>query len=181
LKTAITIRQPQPGDLNRVHQLFTKTNQFNVTTIRYNLGDIENFVENEGFDLLIIEAKDQFGVLGTIGVYLLEKEGRTKYRLDSFILSCRAMGRGIESAIMNHIKKKCFLQRENKNTVITSHFIPTPKNTPVATFFEEQGFKVMENMKSGDKKYRLQKSDAQEVECGWINVLEKEEYDARES
>ena len=179
LKTTITVRQAQAEDLNRVHQLFTKTNQFNVTTIRYNLADIENFCENERFDFSIVEAKDRFGVLGTIGVYLLEQESSTKYRVDSFILSCRAMGRGIESAIMNHVKKKYILENTNQNTVITAHFIPTPKNKPVAQFFENQGFEITEKLESGEKKYLLQEPKAQTADCGWINVLEKEEYHAR--
>jgi FkbH-like protein len=176
LETEIVIRPAQEKDLERVVQLFTKTNQFNVTTIRYNLGHIQKFVSKSGFDLSIVEARDQFGVLGTIGLYLLEKQKAKKQRLDSFILSCRAMGRGIESAIMNHIKNR-HLKKNKKDTVLEALYIPTPKNKPVENFFEEQGFEVSEKNKTGEKRYTLSGENAGEVTCGWIKVLDKKEYD----
>lgn len=176
LKTEIVIRPAQEKDLERVVQLFTKTNQFNVTTVRYNLGQVQKFFSESGFDLSVVEARDQFGVLGTIGLYLLEKQKTKKHRLDSFILSCRAMGRGIESAIMNHIKNE-HLGKDKKETSLEALYISTPKNKPVENFFEEQGFEVSERNEAGEKKYSMDRGAAREIECGWIKVMDKEEYD----
>ena len=180
LKTEMTIRSPKYEDLNRIHQLFTKTNQFNVTTIRYNIGDIENFIGSDSYNLLIVEARDRFGDFGIIGLFLIEAINNDRFRIDSFILSCRAMGRGIESALMNHIKNASFNDK-TKVTAIESIYIPTPKNIPVSNFFDEQGFTLVRSQTNGEKFYTLKKSESKNVDCSWINVMNEEEYNGRKS
>jgi FkbH-like protein len=166
LNTEISIREPHRDDLDRVHQLFTKTNQFNVTTIRYPKIEIEDILNNSQCDLYIISARDKFGDLGIIGLYLTRiKEAVAE--VDSFILSCRAMGRGIESAIMNHLKSRTFDQANAKH--LEAKFIPTKKNKPVERFFDEQGFEMVLQGDGGTRHYRLDAENSREVECPWIN------------
>ncbi|MGH6916124.1 MAG: HAD-IIIC family phosphatase, partial [Geminicoccaceae bacterium] len=108
LRTEVRIRAPSEANRARVHQLFSKTNQFNVTTKRYSPADIDRFMADDQFVLRTIEATDRFGPLGIIGVYLVDLSNGLPY-LDSFLMSCRAIGRGIETAVMNTIKQE-FLQ-----------------------------------------------------------------------
>lgn len=181
LDTKIVIRKAQIEDLPRVHQLFTKTNQFNVTTIRYSMGEVEKFFREKQFDLSVVEARDQFGVFGTIGLFLIEIESHRKLRIDSIILSCRAMGRGIEIAIMNFIKDVYLSCSTEQNTCIEGLYLLTKKNKPVECYFDEQGFVCDGKMQNGSKKYYLYKKNNKQVDCGWIRVLSKEEYDGREN
>ena len=172
LQTEIVIKQPAEEDLERVHQLFTKTNQFNVTTIRYSLSEVANIYNNKENDLFIISAMDKFGDLGIVGLYLVRCRG-TVATVDSFILSCRAMGRGIEDAIMNHLKQRCF-ERRNVETIEADYF-PTKKNMPVENFFENQGFALYGKEVDGSKHYRLTKELSKINSCDWITVIAKEE------
>jgi len=167
LETEITIREATEDDLPRVHQLFTKTNQFNLTTIRYSAGEVEQFFRDSDYVLTVISAKDRFGELGTIALYLLQFD-RNSIVIDSFIMSCRAMGRGIETAIVNQIKSKYLMEREYIK--LFSSYIPTHKNTPVETFFEEQKFELIEKEVTGKKRYILEAINAKLLDCSWIKV-----------
>lgn len=170
LEIEIHITAPLKENLNRVHQLYTKTNQFNVTTVRYSMSEIEKQLNDDSYDLFIISAKDRFGDLGIIGLYLVELSA-PKARIDSFILSCRAMGRGIESAIMNHLKNRYYNQRDNIR-LLEGSYIPTPKNKPVKDFFDKQGFKILKQNEKDEKLYQLASDDILPVDCSWIKVTE---------
>lgn len=167
LRTELTIVRARKDDLPRVHQLFTKTNQFNLTTQRYSPAEVERFTSSPFCELWVARARDRFGDLGTIGVLLLKKEPRL-VKVDSFLLSCRAMGRGIETALMNHVKSR-FLE-ERANLEIRGCFIPTAKNKPVESFFEDQGFRVLEHGEAGEKIYSLRRSEVRVKDCDWIRV-----------
>lgn len=167
LGTAITIRQPTDADLDRVHQLFTKTNQFNVTTIRYSKSEIDAIRASGKMDLVVVDAQDKFGNLGTIGLYLVRREEDAP-EVDSFILSCRAMSRGIEDAVMNYLKRQCF--EDHHAECLRARYNPTPKNKPVSDFFENQGFEVSAVSASGEKSYQLSAESNIYSDCDWIRV-----------
>ncbi|HKH47017.1 MAG TPA: HAD-IIIC family phosphatase [Thermoanaerobaculia bacterium] len=166
LGTELEIRRARPDDLPRVHQLFTKTNQFNVTTIRYTQADVERFAASPEHELWVARARDRFGDLGTIALMLLEIEGDA-LRIDSFLMSCRAMGRGIETALTNHLKSRL---EANGARELRARYLPTAKNKPVESFYEEQGFRLVEAGEGGEKKYVLGKDEAALRDCGWINL-----------
>jgi FkbH-like protein len=167
LRTELTIVRARREDLSRVHQLFTKTNQFNLTTQRYSAAEVERFLASPFAELWVARARDRFGDLGTIGAILLKKEPRV-LKIDSFLLSCRAMGRGIETALLNHVKSR-FLD-DRANLEMRACFMPTPKNKPVETFYEDQGFRVLERGEAGEKVYSLRRAEVHLVDCDWIRV-----------
>ncbi len=176
LRTEVEIRLARQEDLPRVHQLFTKTNQFNLTTERYSQAEVERFATSPACELWVARARDRFGDLGTIGVVLLKKIGRMA-TIDSFLLSCRAMGRGIESAIMNHIKHR--LIEDRSGLELRGRYLPTPKNKPVETFYEQQGFRLLESAPSGEKLYGLRRDEVRLEPCDWIRVVHDELVGAR--
>lgn len=168
LRTELEIRRAKPEDLERVHQLFNKTNQFNATTRRYSPAEVERFAASHQSELWIARARDRFGDLGTIGVVLLKQDGRVLH-VDSFLMSCRAMGRGIETAIMNHVKNRLLDHRGVLE--LRSRYIPTAKNKPVETFFEDQGFHLVESRDGGEKLYALGRAEIKFKDCDWIQVI----------
>ena len=171
LRTEVEVHLARREDLPRVHQLFTKTNQFNLTTERYSQAEVERFATSPACELWVARARDRFGDLGTIAVVLLKKVGRMA-TIDSFLMSCRAMGRGIETAIMNHIKQR--LLEDRSGLELRGRYIPTPKNKPVETFYDEQGFRLLESSSSGEKLYGLRRDEAKLAPCDWIRVTRDE-------
>jgi FkbH-like protein len=171
LGTEIAVHRARHDDLPRVHQLFTKTNQFNLTTRRYTQADVERFASSPDCELWVARAKDRFGDLGAIAVILLQREGRLVH-IDSFLMSCRAMGRGIETALMNHIKAR--LLEDRNGYELRGRFEPTAKNQPVQTFYEDQGFRLLERKEAGEKLYALRREDAILKPCAWIRVVQDE-------
>jgi FkbH-like protein len=169
LRTELAITRARRDDLPRIHQLFTKTNQFNLTTQRYTPSEVERFIASPICELWVVRGRDRFGDLGAVGVVLLRRDGRVVY-IDSFLMSCRAMGRGIETAIMNHVKHR--LLDEPGHLELRGRYVPTAKNKPVETFYEDQGFHLLERRDSGEKLYVLRRIDAREVPCEWIEVVQ---------
>ncbi len=169
LGTKVTIEIAKKENIQRVHQLFSKTNQFNVTTKRHGVPEIENFIENESFDLFSISVTDNFGDLGMIGVVLVEIKDDIAY-IDSFIMSCRAMGRAIETVIMNVIKEKYLPAAYARQLV--AEYIPTAKNVPVKSFFDDQGFDLVEKGDNGRMRYELKSKakGAESLECIGIEI-----------
>ncbi len=169
LRTELAITRARRDDLPRIHQLFTKTNQFNLTTQRYTPSEVERFIASPICELWVVRGRDRFGDLGAIGVVLLRRDGRVVY-IDSFLMSCRAMGRGIETAIMNHVKHR--LLDEPGHLELRGRYVPTARNKPAETFYDDQGFRLLERRDSGEKLYVLRRIDTREVPCEWIEVVQ---------
>lgn len=172
LETKVAIRRPLKEDLERVHQLFAKTNQFNATTKRYTPAEIDDLYKDPTCDLFVTDATDKFGNLGTIGLYLVRVTGNGA-EVDSFIMSCRAMGRGIESAIMNHLKERCFAV--HNADCLRACYLPTRKNKPIETFFDDQGFSLQNQKSNGAKHYLLNAHDNRPADCPWIQIVRQED------
>lgn len=169
LRTELAITRAKRDDLPRIHQLFTKTNQFNLTTQRYSPAEIERFIGSPICELWVARARDRFGDLGTIGLMLLKRDGRIVY-VDSFLMSCRVMGRGLETALMNHLKHR--LMDEPGHLELRGRYLPTAKNKPAETFYEDQGFRLLERRETGEKLYVLRRHEARPKPCDWIEVGE---------
>jgi FkbH-like protein len=171
LGTKVLIKQATKRNLPRIHQLFSKTNQFNVTTIRYSPADIETFLMGNHWDLNIVQVKDKFGDLGIVGLYLVEQKNNIA-RIDSLVLSCRALGRGIETCIMNNIKQD-FLQ-SGKCSILQGLFSRTAKNKPASTFYTDQGFSLITDNEE-QQHYELSNKALQLLDCPGISMQQKRE------
>ncbi|HET7314095.1 HAD-IIIC family phosphatase [Salinisphaera sp.] len=172
LGTSVEIGAAASKDLARLHQLFSKTNQFNLTTKRYTLVELKQFAESEEWLFEWIRVKDNFGDLGLVGAYLVNLSDKTP-EIDSFILSCRALGREIETAAANRIKQKVF---NSGAEALFARFAPTAKNRPAESFYESQGFDVIAENDTGEKRYRLDRAQARPRECAALTVTVTENH-----
>ncbi len=170
LGTALALRRAAPGDLPRAHQLFAKTNQFNLTTRRYSISDLERLAADPAVTLGLAAARDRFGDLGTIGAFLLRAvDGWLE--IDSLLLSCRALGRGLESAVMNEVKG--LLLADPRLAELRARFVPTGRNQPAAGFLEREGFHPVgaaADGAGGARLYALPREEARPTPCPWIAV-----------
>lgn len=136
LETSVVIECVQPSTIARIAQLTQKTNQFTMTTRRYSEERIKEFVGNPDFFVLSLQAKDRFGDQGTVGALIAQK-GTEHWRIDTFLLSCRVIGRGIEKALLGYIVQAA---RQAGAAILEAEFIPTKKNAPAKEFYEKNGF-----------------------------------------
>ena len=171
LETGVTIWPASRAELTRVHQLFAKTNQFNLTTKRYRVPDIERFLASPDWHLEVVAAKDRFGDLGIIAVMLLERRGDNVV-VDSLLMSCRAMGRGIETVIANRIK--AIARQLRPQGRLLGDFRPTAKNKPAADFYARQGFVLDATDSEGNERYVLTIAEALDVPCPAITVDQRD-------
>ena len=120
----------------RVAQLTQKTNQFNLTTHRYTEEDIRRFVADAGSDVLHIRLRDNVADLGIVAAAVLRTSGTTA-EIDTFLISCRALGRGVELVMLQELRRRATEQGCN---MIRGIYIPTAKNQQVADFYIRMGF-----------------------------------------
>ena len=133
--------------VSRISQLTQKTNQFNLTTKRYSEAEIQKFVESTDAIVLQVKLSDRFGDMGIIGVAIV-KFFSDNCELDSFLLSCRALGRGIESLLMG----ACVDITKNKSLgILVGQYFKTQKNSQVSDFFLKEGFEYISNDGSASK------------------------------
>ena len=143
LNIKIKILKPDKYTIPRISQLTLKTNQFNLTTKRYQEEQIKEFSENDRFLVGCAKVEDKFGDNGITGVFIIFKESKKTWIIDTFLLSCRVMGRKIEDAILGHILQ---IAKNSGVTKVIGKFLPTNKNIPSENFLKEYGFK-----KEGDE------------------------------
>ena len=133
-----------PENIERVVQLINKTNQFNLTNRRHSRNDVQKLVMNPDTYSFCFHLSDRFGDTGIIGVLIAVPEIYNKYgigyKVDTFLLSCRVMGRTVEYAIFSHLHS-WLMQRKINN--LYGEFIPTKKNAPVRDLYQSLGFKLI--------------------------------------
>ena len=136
MKIEVEIQKADNFSIPRISQLTLKTNQFNLTTRRYQEDEISTFAKNEKKIVECAKVKDKFGDNGITGVYIIEKAD-DEWIIDSFLLSCRIIGRGVENVMINQLVDRA--KKENIKR-IKGKFIPTQKNKPAENFYKEIGF-----------------------------------------
>lgn len=146
---------------SRVAQLTQKTNQFNLTTKRYTEEDILKFISDENYDVITIRLEDKLAPLGIVGAAIILYHDEMA-EIDTFLLSCRAIGRTVENTMMQIMadratRRKCLL--------IRGKYIPTSKNILVKELYDSFGLK------------KVNESDGV---CLWENEIEKIEINKQD-
>jgi len=130
--------------LARVAQLTQKTNQFNLTTRRYTEQQIAEMAHSDWY-VFSIKVRDRFGDHGLVGVAIVRDQG-DQCEIDTFLLSCRVIGRTVETALLAHIAESA---RQRGCKRLAGWFFPTKKNAPARDFYSQHGFVNQEQNESG--------------------------------
>ena len=128
------IRKAREEDLVRVHQLVQKTNQFNLSLKRRSLPEIKALQPEH--DIWVLSASDRFGSYGMVGGCISRREDDALV-LDSLLLSCRALGRGVEEAFLHGLAKKASAIGAKR---LRAHYVKGPRNQPIESFLIKHGF-----------------------------------------
>jgi FkbH-like protein len=155
LEMVADVRAIDEADLSRVAQLIGKTNQFNLTTRRHSAGDVQRLLEDSKSVGLSLRLRDRFGDYGLISVVLgLFEPGaeRPTLRLDTWLMSCRAIARGVEQFMLNQIARAA---RERGHDVLLGEYIASSKNQLVAELYPKLGFTPLGAPAEGGQRYVL--------------------------
>ena len=138
LEMKLTIREITEEDIPRAAQLTQKTNQFNLTTRRYTESDIRRMKEDENYRIWIGELEDKFGSYGKVILAIVRLEPEHRAVIDTFLMSCRVMGRNVETEFLKYIEH--YLKEEGIREII-GEYMETPKNKVVKDFWSRQAYK----------------------------------------
>jgi amino acid adenylation domain-containing protein/FkbH-like protein/non-ribosomal peptide synthase protein (TIGR01720 family)/FkbM family methyltransferase len=130
LNLEIEISPVQTEQLTRVAQLTQRTNQFNLTTIRRSESQIKQFCSSGELDCQVVKVKDRFGDYGLVGLLLFTAQ-EDSLMVDTFLLSCRVLGRGVEHQILAYLGT---IAQEKRLAKVELFYKPTPKNKPIWDF-----------------------------------------------
>jgi FkbH-like protein len=145
LEMRVVIKHADDLALPRIVRMINKTNQFNLTTHRYTDAEIRKMNETKDtFEIYSLKVCDKFGDEGIVGVAIIHKQPE-KWTLDSFLLSCRVIGRKIETAFLARIVSDA---KEQGALTIIGEYIPTSKNAPVKDFYSNHGFEKLTKEKN---------------------------------
>lgn len=145
LEMTMDIHLMKNPEEKRVTQLTNKTNQFNLTTRRYSEDEIHAFATAGDSDIVTVHMADKYGEQGLVAVLILKYEEETAV-IDTFLMSCRVMGRCAENEIMARIKE---MISEKGIRKVRASYIKTKKNAPVLELYERLGFDVIDSSISG--------------------------------
>ncbi len=136
----------EQANLQRIVQLINKTNQFNLTTRRYNDAEVRSMMGDPGILTWEIRLKDRFGDNGTIALIIAKRNANNELELDTWLMSCRVLGRQVEHACLNLIVEGAKSAGADR---ILGHYIPTAKNKMVSDLYPRLGFESADTGLSG--------------------------------
>jgi len=148
LNQVVRVVSTGPLTLPRIAQLTQKTNQFNLTTRRYSETEILTGIEQSNWDVLGIQVTDSFGDNGIVGVVILKPITEEDWEIDTFLMSCRVIGRKVETAMLAVAMNRLSTRGCKR---VEGWFLPTAKNDPCKDFYELHGFHKAGESASGTR------------------------------
>jgi FkbH-like protein len=148
----VFVYEPEAIDLARVTQLINKTNQFNTQTRRLAREEVDAFLRDNRNRLYCMTVADKFGEYGLVGVAMLEPAGEGEYQFSNLLMSCRVLGRGVETTLLAHIAEEV---ARTGARCLKGSYRPTSKNAMVADIFARHGFEQTAGGEDGETHWRL--------------------------
>lgn len=137
LRMHMRIGIDEPRHVARLAQLTQKTNQFNLTTRRYSEHQIRQFIDSPDHTVAHFSLADTFGDSGIVGLAVFDRPSRELAVLQTFLMSCRVIGRRAEFAFLEALIRE--LSRCGV-TAVQGEYLPTAKNVLAKDFLRECGF-----------------------------------------
>jgi FkbH-like protein len=161
----LTIYRNDPSIVPRMAQLTQKTNQFNLTTKRYTEQDILAFIDDGRSAVFAFGVSDKFGDSGITGLCIV-KVDEAHAVIDSFLMSCRIIGRNIEYAFMDTLVS--YLNERDVSSV-AAQYLETAKNGQVREFFDRCSFSL-DRATAGERGYSLRTADYAPRQIGYVEI-----------
>ena len=136
LQMRMTITPVDDFTFPRVLDLIHKTNQFNLTVRRHSASELRAIMMDTNCGVFAVRLADRFGDHGIVGAAIVRLSGSTAH-IDTLLLSCRVIGRTVETAILAFIVEWAMIRGSSR---IEGEFVSTSKNAPAADLYERHGF-----------------------------------------
>jgi FkbH-like protein len=136
-----------PREIDRVHQLIQKTNQFNLTSRRYGIDEITRLAKSPEAAVAWLRLDDRFGDMGLCCVGIVRQMETALWEIDTFLMSCRVMGRQVEDAFLAYLCETVAGRGAHRMRGV---FRRTSRNKPVEDFFPVHGFQPMPAAAAGE-------------------------------
>ena len=136
LAQEVAIEPLHEGSLGRAAQLAQRTNQFNLTTRRYTVAELEALAADPAFEAFTLALSDRFGDSGITGLAILRFLDGTA-EVDTLLLSCRVLGRRVEDAFLAFLAERA---RERGARFLVGCYEESPRNEQVRSFYPDRGF-----------------------------------------
>ena len=152
--------------VSRAAQMSQKTNQFNLTTKRYAQEDIQEFINDSLARVFTFELSDKFGDYGITGLSIckINKEDKITAEIDTFLMSCRVIGRDIEKVFLEEVIKELFKEGAS---IIKASYEETLKNGQVANFYLDMGFDKSQK----SNQFYLKKENFKSKKINYIELI----------
>ena len=147
LNLRVHITPMREDQISRVAQLTERTNQMNFTTIRRSESRILGLMRSEGYECLTVDVSDRFGGYGLTGVILFRSIPNA-LAVDTFLLSCRALGRGVEHRMLARLGEIAAVRGLAE---VEIPFVPTPRNRPAGALLKSIGAAFEQTTPSGSR------------------------------
>jgi FkbH-like protein len=145
--------------ISRASQLTLKTNQFNISCKKYSVSELDLLKKENNCNMFLVNLKDIYGDHGLVGLLIYKKLENKNIFLDTFLLSCRVLGRYLETWMLNQI----FIKNINLNDIsITTRYVQNKRNQQVKLFLTKHGFKMSKDLKNkkNESHYYLKKKES---------------------
>mgnify|MGYP000425904123 CR=1 FL=1 len=165
-----TVRQIDELDMQRVAQLLAKTNQFNLTTRRHTADEVRRLLAKERAIGLTLRLTDRFGDYGLIAVILAlphEEAPLDTLRIDTWLMSCRAIGRTVEECFFNVLVEQARARGYRK---LIGEFIPSAKNGLVADLYQRLGFTPLPDGADGVRRFVLDLTEERKLPPTYVRA-----------
>ncbi|MDA8695592.1 HAD-IIIC family phosphatase [Flavobacteriales bacterium] len=142
LSMAAKVKTPfASGDVARISELYQRSNQFNLTTIRYSEADVRELIQDSAYLTFSFRLEDKFGEHGIVSL-VVAKITPFELQIESWVMSCRVLKRTLEHFVMNTLVQAARWHGCNR---ITGTYRPTPKNGLVKDLFPQLGFNASQD------------------------------------
>ena len=155
LEMEIDLRPFDAVNRSRIYQLISKSNQFNLTTKRYSEAEVASLETAEDVFTVQVRLKDRFGDNGMISVVICRMTAAKTWTIDSWLMSCRVLGRGVERVVLDHIATAA---RERGGERLIGQFKPTKRNDLVRDHYANLGFSPSGTESDGSSFWIMQTS-----------------------
>ena len=140
---------------SRITQLISKSNQFNLTTKRYNDIQVEAFEKDASYFTCQVRLKDSLGDNGMISIIICKKNDES-WLIDTWLMSCRVLGRSVEESVLHHIISNALDDGASK---LEGLYIPSARNGIVKDHYQKLGFKQTSTTSDGGDSWELNIND----------------------
>ena len=139
----------QEKEVSRFTQLIQKSNQFNLRSKRYSEEEIICLMQDKNSRCIYAKLSDKFSSYGIISCVILKQKEKACF-IDTWVMSCRVLKRGVEYLMFSKIAE---FAREMRSERITAEYCKTKKNSIVENFYDDLGFKLKRENTAGNKEY----------------------------